>query len=474
MASLVHGIHEESDLTRQKRVSTSSPNLKKASVPAKQEKENVTNAAAAHQPHSSVGKRSYKKCPSDRKGREKKPIAFGRAVTKQQKGAVHRNGGLPAKDSGKKKAKTTHTKPFSFATSKRAARRSKACETFDSDVQGIKGRLAKQTKTAVVVSAGSQTVGKVVEKKKNDSNIRINKEKEAEDKGNGTPGVVELSSKSALLRSSASSKTMKTPSRSLNAHSTFSSQKYAKKTKESIFNGAVRVGSNGSVQRSATKRRQLPAKATPAKPSEAHERRSKELFDHIMRSATKRTDSVGIDLRSKSGRQDALDVIIPHMEEKAAAKKAQQRLLASPSPRGIRALSCSSDENPEVDLGDDTELTNIFNNSPKESLRKSFFGKMQRFPGTDANTPTFSEKAENGRTSTPLPASSSGDDRSLLSADPVARTLSEEKPRLENPLGGLSIRNPLFSEKDGPKALSAMPNTTSPRITSRYASRTKV
>ena len=71
------------------------------------------------------------------------------------------------------------------------------------------------------------------------------------------------------------------------------------------------------------------------------------------------------------------------------------------------------------------------------------------------------------RTSTPQNVEE--DERSTLIADPVARTLSEEKPRVDNQLSGLSIRKPLTSGTDGPAILTAMPNTTSPKIASKYA-----
>ena len=156
------------------------------------------------------------------------------------------------------------------------------------------------------------------------------------------------------------------------------------------------------------------------------------------------------------------------MDQEIAARKEKRHLLTSPSPRGFDNLLPASSESFQVEIGDDTELTNIFNNSPNQT-RQKFSCVMSQFPEVEKNLEEASATQERIRSSTPLPRNVEEDERSSLIADPVARTLSEEKPRIDKQFSGLSIRKPLAPGAEGPAILTAMPNTTSPRIASKYA-----
>ena len=206
-------------------------------------------------------------------------------------------------------------------------------------------------------------------------------------------------------------------------------------------------------------------------------KKAQALVNHILKSTVKRMDKM--DLKTASGRTRALSKTMPRVEEAAQTPILPESLdmsvaLNAAARTPSSSISSGNDVNVE-DFGDDSELTHIFINSPKQMSRKSFEDGVNgsspfRFDVSSQTTPSSKDQSA-FRCASPMPAPSvePSNRRESLVSDPVARTLSAEKDVIhavgddERQTDVLGLRAPQ------PVGLTDRPNDTSPQVVCKYA-----
>jgi len=265
---------------------------------------------------------------------------------------------------------TTTPKPFSFATKKRAIRARKNKETMSKEVEEIRQQLLEETMGAISISQTTPSKPPV---------YVGTHTTHASGKQKGKAVVQE----NLISRSRLTTTPSRTPVKE--------GRSVHKNRGQSIFSGAVRLDKNGLRVRSARKKL-LPA-ATAGVDAEANvdtapdmketmskcdipmksAKKAQALVNHILKSTVKRMDKM--DLKTASGRTRALSKMMPRVEEAAQTPILPESLdmsvaLNAAARTPSSSISSGNDVNVE-DLGDDSELTHIFINSPEQMSRKS-------------------------------------------------------------------------------------------------------
>ena len=415
----------------------------------RQEKENLTNAVAA-----------------------KKTLLMGKASAVRVR-AVGNGTKKSLSDGGKS---TTKPKPFKFATTGRAIRARKNKETMSKEVEEIRQQLFEETMGAIRISQTTPSKPPVYVGTHTTHASGVQKGKD----------VVQ---ETPISRSGL----MTTPSRT----PVMERRSARKNSGQSIFSGAVRLDRNGQRVRSARKKL-LPA-ATAGVDAEANldtvsglketmtkphipmksAEKAQALVNHILKSTVKRVDKM--DLKTASGRTRVLSKMMPRVEEAAQTPIRSELIdmsvaLNAAARTPSSSISSGNDVNVE-DLGDDSELTHIFINSPKQMSRKSPLSEDGvngsspfRFDVSSQTTPSSKDQSA-FRCASPMPAHpvEPRNRRESLVSDPVARTLSAEKD-FTHAVGDDERQSDILGLRaPQPFELTDRPNDTSPRVVCKYA-----